>query len=101
MALLRAAPHSAGTYVDACKVALESSGCDVSPSVLGCWVRKGQRLADAGMVDHPYAQFARELVPRLQAKGSGRDRGRAAAAYSRSLSRPSTPVAKSPGSARA
>ena len=82
VALMRAAPDSDGTYADVCKIALEFSGCDVSPSVLGCWVRKGRSLADAGIVEHPYAQFAREFVPRLPAKGSGRDRGRAAAAAS-------------------
>ena len=64
-ALVRAASDSDGTHADVCAIASEFGGCEVSPSVLGGWLRQGRRLAESGMGDHPYAEFAREFESRL------------------------------------
>lgn len=74
-ALLRAASDSSdGTLADVCAIASEYGGCDVSPSVLSGWLRKGRRLAEAGMDDAPYAVFATEFDLRLPERDASRRR---------------------------
>ena len=82
VALLRAAADSDGTCTDVCAIASEFGGCEVSPSVLGGWLRKGRRRAERGMGEDAYAEFAREFESRLPSRRDVRNRGKGHAAAS-------------------